>query len=72
MKIASRILENWKEMKEEGDLALLMELTGKSEGTIYKIFSTGYATVKDASLFKTFFDERRKAIASINTDSDQN
>lgn len=60
MKIPNKTLKKWVELKQEGDIALLAAEIGKSEPTVYKIFSSGEAKVEDAEKINEFYKQRSK------------
>lgn len=72
MIIPNKTLKIWEDLKEEGDIAELAKETGKSEGTIYRIFRDGIATVEDAERINAFYKNRKKRISKIKIEEDDN
>jgi hypothetical protein len=72
MKIPSKTLKRWLELKEEGDIALLATLIGKSEATVYKILSSGETKVEHAEKINDFYKERKKRTESIKIEDENN
>jgi AraC-like DNA-binding protein len=72
MIIPNETLKKWSELKQTGDIALIAQELGKSEPTVYKIFSSGEAHVRDAKLINEFFKRRKKEIAAIKISDDGN
>jgi hypothetical protein len=70
MKIPNKTLQKWKNLKEEGDIALLAGLTGKAESTIHQILRTGVAKIEDAEKIKGFYMNRKRRVAKIEQDQD--
>jgi len=72
MIIPNETLKKWVSLKEEGDIARIAKELGKSEPTVYKIFSSGEAHVRDAKIINEFFKKRKKEIAAIKIEDDGN
>lgn len=72
MIIPNDTLKKWKALQEEGDISLIAKELGKAEPTVYGIFKSGRAHVRDAQLINDFFKRRKKEIASVKIEDDNN
>jgi hypothetical protein len=68
MTISQETIENWKSLKEEGDIPKLATLLGVSAETIYRIFKNGQTTVERASKINKFYADRKKKADKITLD----
>lgn len=68
MTIPNQTLKKWIALKEDGDIALIAKEINKSEPTVYNIFSSGKASVNDATKINAFFKRRKKQVDAITID----
>lgn len=71
MNIPNETLKKWASLQESGDIELISKELGKAESTVYQIFRTGVAHVRDAAIINSFFKKRKKEIDSIKLEEDQ-
>lgn len=64
MKINSKIIKKWKVLREHGDVAALVEYTGKSQPTIIKALK-GEASEETVSMINKFFEERKIRVSAL-------
>lgn len=70
MKIPNKTLQNWKNLKEEGDIEALANLTGKAQSTVHQILRDGIAKVAVAEKIAAFYKSRKRRIAKLEQDQD--
>lgn len=71
MKIPSKTLKRWADLKQPGDVGQLAALINKSQPIIYRAFSTGkISKIEDFEKINAFFQARHKKIVKL-TEQDQ-
>jgi hypothetical protein len=65
MRIPKETLEDYENLKEEGDIELLSKELNKSKPTVYNILSGGKVKLADALIVNEFFKKRKKQADSV-------
>lgn len=71
MQISKKIINNWKSLKEQGDVNELAALCEKNPSTISRVLSGKQETTPDVLLkIKAFYSKRKSVVKKIEQDQD--